>query len=216
MGIVRTDFDAIKGNFPKSVPVFPLPGTVLFPGALMPLHIFEPRYRAMVRDALEGDRLIAMGLLAQCSRDEYRDKPPFHETVCVGHLLRHEELAGGKSNILLLGVSAGAAASDERGTPYRTAGIELLEDESDLGLSDHDLLQRAFTQTTPGADDIDELRQYLGGLMDDRHIASGVVSACAITATIPPLYKLALLEERSLHRRLEKLVEYIERAWQWN
>ncbi|MHC4850286.1 MAG: LON peptidase substrate-binding domain-containing protein [Planctomycetota bacterium] len=149
----------------------------------MPLHIFEPRYRAMVRDALEGDRLIAMGLLAQCSRDEYRDKPPFHETVCVGHLLRHEELAGGKSNILLLGVSAGAAA---------------------------------FTQTTPGADDIDELRQYLGGLMDDRHIASGVVSACAITATIPPLYKLALLEERSLHRRLEKLVEYIERPWQWN
>jgi Lon protease-like protein len=213
---VLTDIDAIKEDFPKCVPVFPLPGTVLFPGALMPLHIFEPRYREMVRDALEGDRLIAMGLLAQCSRDEYRTKPPFHDTVCVGHLLRHEELAGGKSNILLLGVAAGTAVAEERGKPYRTAGVELLEDESDLGLGDGALLQRAFSQTTPGADDIDELRQYLSGLMADRYISSGVVSACAITATIPPLYKLALLEERSLRRRLEKLVEYIERPWQWN
>jgi len=213
---MQADFEEIRGRFPKSVPVFPLPGTVLFPGALMPLHIFEPRYRTMVQEALEGDRLIAMGLLAQCSREEYRDRPPFHETVCVGHLLRHEALPGGKSNILLLGVAAGRAVPNELGMAYRTAGVELLEDESDLGLADQELLERAFRYTAPGARDLDELREHLKGLLAERDVPGGVVGACAVTARIPPLSKLALLEERSLHRRLEKLVEFLERPWQWN
>jgi Lon protease-like protein len=213
---MQTDLEAIRARFPRSVPVFPLPGTVLFPGALMPLHIFEPRYRTMVHEALEGDRLVAMALLAQCSREEYRERPPFHETVCVGHLLRHEALPGGKSNILLLGVAAGRAEPDDRGKAYRTAGVELLSDVPDLGVADQELLERAFQQTAPGARDLDELRAHLAGLLDEQEVPSGVVGACAVTAKIPPLSKLALLEERSLRRRLEKLVEFIERPWQWN
>ena len=213
---MRTDFDEIRRRFPRTVPVFPLPGTVLFPGALMPLHVFEPRYRAMVRDALAGDRLIAMGLLAQCSREEYRQKPPFHDTVCVGYLLRHEELPGGRSNILLLGVSAGRARTEESDEPYRVAGVELLDDDSDFDAADTKLLQRAFDKTAPGTEDIEELRTNLGGLMDDRYVPSGLVGSCAVSAEIPPLHKLDLLRERSVHRRLQKLVEYIERPWQWN
>jgi len=216
MESMHADLDAIREQFPKRVPVFPLPGTVLFPGALMPLHVFEPRYRAMVRDALAGDRLIALGLLSQCSREEYDDVPPYHDVVCVGHLLRHEALPGGKSNILLLGVSAGRAVPMDGDEPYRVAGIELLADEADLGLSDRRLLQRAFDEAAPGADDLDDLRTHLAGLVAEAHVPAAIVGACAVSASIPAASKLALLEERSLHRRLEKLVEFLERPWQWN
>ncbi|MEM8882466.1 MAG: LON peptidase substrate-binding domain-containing protein [Planctomycetota bacterium] len=211
-----TELDAIRERFPEHVPVFPLPGTVLFPGAILPLHVFEPRYRSMVEDALAGPRLIAMGLLAQCTQEEYKDHPPFHDTVCVGTLIQHESMSDGRSNILLLGVAAAQAKPVDLGKPYQTATIEALPDLQDLGPEEDDLMERAFAYAAPGSDSVDSLRRDLGGLMEPHNVGSGVVSACAITAAIPPLSKLALLEERSVRRRLEQLVTYLERPWQWN
>ena len=211
-----TDLDAIRSGFPRAVPVFPLPNSVLFPGALMPLHIFEPRYRAMLRDALSADGNIAMAMLAQCSPEEYRDSPPFHATVCVGHVLKHDALSGGRSNIVLLGVSVGTATTRTDEKPYCTADIELVEDRSDLGSEFEGLLARAFKGSSPGTETVEDLREHLSGILPGKDVDAGLVGACAVSARIPPLHKLELLQEPSLCRRLERLVEFIDRPWQWN
>src|SRR6476660_8219610 len=85
------------------VPLFPLPNVVLFPRAVLPLHIFEERYKAMTADALQGDRVVAMALLKPDWEKNYYGTPPIHPIVCVGTILSHERLADGKYNFLLQG-----------------------------------------------------------------------------------------------------------------
>src|SRR3954471_21363862 len=84
--------------------LFPLPNLVLFPGAMQPLHIFEPRYRQMTVDALAGDRLIGMALPRPGWENDYVGKPAIHPVVCVGRILAEQRLADGRFNILLRGL----------------------------------------------------------------------------------------------------------------
>src|SRR5947199_7503065 len=84
--------------------LFPLPNLVLFPGAMQPLHIFEPRYRQMTADALAGDRLIAMALPQPGWEPHYLGKPALHPVACLGRILAEQELADGRYNILLRGL----------------------------------------------------------------------------------------------------------------
>ncbi|MCA9291119.1 MAG: LON peptidase substrate-binding domain-containing protein [Phycisphaerales bacterium] len=99
--------DVIRVNFTKPMPVFPLPNAVVLPHAIQPLHVFEPRYRQMVADALgeQGTRLIAMATfdiaLLKCGFEELRAIRP---AVCVGRIIEHEALGGGRSNILVQGI----------------------------------------------------------------------------------------------------------------
>src|SRR5437762_11771699 len=87
----------------SAVALFPLPGVVLFPRAVLPLHIFEDRYRAMMADALAGGRLIAVALLKPGWEKTYYGRPEIEPVVCVGQILSHEKLADGKYNLLLQG-----------------------------------------------------------------------------------------------------------------
>ena len=81
--------------------LFPLPQAVLFPGALLPLHIFEPRYRQMVHEALATDSVIAM---ARPLRDTTGEPTPLEPTVCAGVITTHEKLEDGRYNLVLQGV----------------------------------------------------------------------------------------------------------------
>ena len=74
---------------PATLPLFPLPNVVLFPNVFLPLHIFEPRYRAMVADALKGDRLIGMVLLRPGWESDYEGRPPVFPTGCAGLITTH-------------------------------------------------------------------------------------------------------------------------------
>ncbi|UCE87578.1 MAG: LON peptidase substrate-binding domain-containing protein [Deltaproteobacteria bacterium] len=213
---MRPDFESITGQFPREVPVFPLPETVLFPGSLLPLHIFEPRYRRLVEDLLAGDGLLAIGLLDRCDPAEYEQTPPFLPTVCVGKLIHHEALPDGRSNIALLGISAGFAEPVESGRPYRVAEVELLADQLDLGQDLDHKLERAYRQTAQAPGGLDGLRVQLGQFLDTERLPAALINTCALTAPIFPRDKLGLLEERSLKRRLDRLIEFLERPWQWN
>src|SRR3954453_13428604 len=75
-----------------AVPLFPLPNVVLFPRAVLPLHIFEERYKTMTADALQGDRQIAMALLQPGWERDYYQKPAINQVVCIGTVLTHERL----------------------------------------------------------------------------------------------------------------------------
>ncbi|MCW8131486.1 MAG: LON peptidase substrate-binding domain-containing protein [Planctomycetota bacterium] len=111
------------------VPVFPLPGVVLFPGTVMPLHIFEPRYRALLQDALAGEKLIAMGNLREGWQTHYHGRPPIHEVLGVGRIAACQELQDGTYNIALVGVARCQVRAELPETkPYRVAQVALLKD----------------------------------------------------------------------------------------
>jgi Lon protease-like protein len=85
------------------LPIFPLPHVQLFPHALVPLHVFEPRYRELVRDCLKGDQQMALAMLIPGNEDAYYERPPVHAICGVGRIIAHDPLPDGRSNILLRG-----------------------------------------------------------------------------------------------------------------
>src|SRR5690242_3990511 len=87
----------------SAVPLFPLPNVVLFPRAILPLHVFEERYKVMTADAIDGDRQVAMALLRPGWEKNYYGRAAIEPVVCVGTILSHEKLPDGKYNFLLQG-----------------------------------------------------------------------------------------------------------------
>ena len=84
--------------------VFPLPNLVMFPHVMQALHVFEPRYRAMVEEAVDDDRLIALGVLAPGWEQNYEGRPPLRSTACLCRIATHQRTKQGTHNVLLLGV----------------------------------------------------------------------------------------------------------------
>ncbi len=89
---------------PPTIPIFPLPNVVLFPNVFLPLHIFEPRYRAMSAAALESDRIIGMALLRPGWERDYDGRPPVYAVGCAGLITHAERLGDGRYNIVLQGL----------------------------------------------------------------------------------------------------------------
>jgi Lon protease-like protein len=127
------DDDCVAGGACEAlsdIPLFPLPNVVLFPRAVLPLHIFEERYKAMVADALEGDRQIAMALLRPGWETNYYGRAALEPVVCVGTILNHERLADGRYNLLLQGHTR-ATLVEEAACPtpsYRRARLAVLRE----------------------------------------------------------------------------------------
>jgi len=118
------------------VPLFPLPNVVLLPRAVLPLHVFEPRYREMTADALDGDGRIAMALLAEGWQQHYHGRPAIHPAVCVGRILSHERLPDGRYNLLLQGELRAEVLREDHALSYRRADLAVL---TDLSVFDGDL-----------------------------------------------------------------------------
>ena len=118
-------FEFDRDQFSGRVPLFPLPRTVLLPGGLVPLHVFEPRYRVMVRDALAGERLLALALLKPDYLSTDPATPEIEPWVGIGRLLAEERLDDGRYNVLVLGVARARVIEEDRTGPYRVAGVEL-------------------------------------------------------------------------------------------
>jgi len=110
----------------RPVPVFPLPNVVLFPHAVVPLHVFELRYRAMVRDALAGERLLAMALLRPGWEREYHGSPAFHDLACLARIETVEWLPDDCYDLRLLGLARVRLGPAVREFPYRAVRATLL------------------------------------------------------------------------------------------
>ncbi len=113
----------------SEIPVFPLPNVVFFPGTQLPLHIFEPRYRALMRSCISRDRMVmAIALLKPGYEADYEGRPPVHEICTVGRIERHEELEDGRFNLVLRGLFRGRLEElPEDDYTFRRARIEVLE-----------------------------------------------------------------------------------------
>lgn len=118
--------EALYLDFNRPLPVFPLENTVLFPHTLLPLHIFEPRYRVMVNDALNSHGLIAMALFRDpVSREEYlHGRPRLQPYVGLGHVEQYETLEDGRYLLLLLGLCRARMVEEVPNRPYRMARLQ--------------------------------------------------------------------------------------------
>ena len=116
------------GALPPEIPLFPLQDVVLFPGVSRPLHIFEPRYREMVTDAVQGDGVIGMVLLQPGHEAEYEGNPPIFPVGCAGEITEAEELDDGRWIIVLRGSAKFRVVSEDHTRAYRVAGVEAIAD----------------------------------------------------------------------------------------
>src|SRR5215470_17206415 len=108
------------------LPLFPLPNVVLFPNVFLPLHIFEPRYREMVADALTSDRLIGMVLLRPGWERDYEGRPPVYPIGCSGVVTHVDRLQDGRYNIVLRGLERFRILEEDHARSYRRATTDAL------------------------------------------------------------------------------------------
>jgi hypothetical protein len=198
-------------DFSGRVPVFPLPNVVLLPQAVLPLHIFEPRYREMTERALEGERLIAMALLKPGWEPEYYGNPAIHDVIGVGRIVHDQRLSDGRFNLLLQGLCRARVIEVISDRPYRTASVELLEDALEEShakaleskrqglLSVYTSIVRQITQDEKVTPDPS---MPLGMLCD----------ALAAFVEAEPREKQAVLEELDVAARTTRVVELLRRA----
>lgn len=109
---------------PRIIPLFPLPNLVLFPGVRVPLHIFEPRYRQMIADVQDSDRVIGMMLLKNSPPRDVRSEPDIFEIGCAGRIVELMPLPDGRFNLVLEGFSEFRMAREIRERAYRQAEVQ--------------------------------------------------------------------------------------------
>ena len=188
------------------VPIFPLPGAIMFPRSQLPLHIFEPRYREMVRDAIDGSGRIGM---IQPPRVDDDNRAPLFPVGCLGEIVGVEELDDGRYNIVLLGTERFRIIKDlDTDAAYRCAevDVETFDDSEPDPLS---IVQRA---------DVEREARRLGdamGLAVDWDAVSRLddemlVNAIAQVAPFDVGAKQALLEQEGLEGRADLLVQLMQ------
>ena len=192
---------------PPTIPIFPLPNAVLFPNVFMPLHIFEPRYRTMVSDALAGDRIIGMMLLKPGFEANYEGRPDVFAVGCAGLVTHSEPLPDGRFNIVLRGIEKFRLSDEDHSKTYRLAQVEpipepVLEVDRPQLRRDRQRLEALlaaaierggaeprFPPAVPDEDLVNALAQYLA---------------------LEPLERQALLEQDGVLARCRALIELLE------
>jgi Lon protease-like protein len=194
------------------VPLFPLPDVVLFPRAVLPLHIFEERYKLMTRHALEGDRQIAMALLRPGWEKCYYGKPAIEPAVCVGTILSAEELPDGKFNFLLQGTFRGQVAAEVGNEPYRLARVLPIKEmpaAPEVTRAVRQQLIELFTSEPFAATVM--ARQFLKILATPMP-TQDIVDLAAFTFIEDAGVKQSLLADADVARRLEGTIRLVEEA----
>lgn len=196
-------------TLPDEIPVLPLPGAVLFPHALLPLYIFESRYREMLEHALQRDRMFSVTLIKP-SCPEWHAPEDFFHFATVGLIRACVGRGDGTSNLVLQGLHRVRFASFQQETPFPIAKIDIVESTNAATVETEALgekvlelyrkLKRAERQLPPRVD------RYLAQLGDLEMLADLVAS----TFVDDPLRRQQLLEEASLNKRLRLLITYLK------
>ena len=187
------------------LPLFPLPNVVLFPNVFLPLHIFEPRYREMVADALASDRLIGMVLLKPGWERGYEGRPPVYPIGCSGVMTHAERLAEGRYNIVLRGVERFRILEEDHSLSYRRAIVEPVADGT-LTPDDRTIVRHQRAKLEALLEGRTEADRKIPGSMGDEDL----INALAQYLDLEALEKQALLEQKNLRARAESLVELLE------
>lgn len=191
---------------PSLIPIFPLPNVVLFPNVLLPLHIFETRYRKMVGDALKGDRIIGMVLLKEGWETDYEGRPPVFGIGCSGVMTHAERLGDGRYNIVLRGLEKFRILAEDARRSYRIAEIESVAEL----LTDGDRARLRAARPTLETLLRRRLQAAEGQSATTRQMSDeDFVNALAQYLDFDPIEKQALLECGGLVERCRALIELL-------
>ncbi|MCC6494077.1 MAG: LON peptidase substrate-binding domain-containing protein [Pirellulales bacterium] len=192
--------------------LFPLPDLVMFPHVMQPLHIFEPRYRAMLNDALDSDGLIAMSVLSPGWESDYDGRPTVFPQLCLGKVVTHQRLEDGRYNIMLLGMRRARVTAECPATrSFRRAEVEVLDEvypvEGEATRAEvHNELSRRFQQALPinkNEDADSPVRELLAS-----ELPLGVLTdLVSFALPLPMPLKLELLAECDVDRRAALLLD---------
>lgn len=202
-------------NFSGKVRLFPLPNLVLFPHVMQPLHIFEPRYREMLEDALAGDRMVATVLLAPGWETNYEGRPPLYPVACLGRITTHFRLADGTYNVLLLGLRRVKLLHElQSKCLFREAKVEIREDhyppqEIEQYSRFQDKLRKAFLQVLPFLPDAQE---QVDQLMNTDVSLGMLTDIISYMLDIDLGKKQSLLTEIDVYHRTELLLKHLAAA----
>ena len=195
------------------IPLFPLPSTVFYPGTPLPLHIFEPRYRQMTADALEGERKIGMVLLKPDWEAAYFDRPEIFPMGCVGSIEKEIRHPDGKYNFTLVGLRRFRILREVDGKLYRCAEIDLLEEQNEQEIGEKPNVTRdglveryrEFTSLIPKNNSLKEEPDWnLGNLL------SQFVDRFAYRLDLSLEQKQTFLEEQDVIHRAEFLHSFLK------
>jgi hypothetical protein len=192
---------------PPTIPIFPLPNVVLFPNVFLPLHIFEPRYRAMVDEALRGDRIIGMVLLRPGWEANYEGRPAIYPIGCAGVITHAERLTDGRFNIVLRGMEKFRVHGEDSSRVYRQAHVEAVHEPDAEGFrevmrAERRRLEALLVPQPEGA----RTEHKVPSTMADEDL----VNALAQYLEFDAVEKQALLERDGILDRCRSLIELLE------
>jgi Lon protease-like protein len=205
-------------NFNRPLPVFPLNACVLLPHATVPLHIFEDRYKHMTRDALDSHGVIAMATYAgqahSCAEpaEESVFGPPIREHVCVGYILRHQQLEEGRYNILLQGVCRARIRKEVYHEPYRLAFLEPTEADPPMEIDISE--QRSRLEALLGDDRLKQLASInsINNWLSREIPTPALVDLATLTVCCDLDQRYAMLAEPDVTRRLTWLDHHLRQT----
>ncbi|QEF99500.1 Lon protease [Stieleria maiorica] len=205
------DLTRLPDDFDGHVRLFPLPSLVLFPHAMQPLHIFEPRYCEMLAEALESDELIAMATLSDGPPNP-QDDPPIDRTICIGKIVSHVQRDDDRHNILLVGIKRAQVTTEvDAGRCFRIAKINVLDDlYPPTGMHGRSQLRAdllaAFGEVIPASQSVQQgLSELLAGSMG----LGPITDIISHTLPLPVPMKLRLLAQQDVDRRAGLLIDFL-------
>ena len=194
-------------DLPDIIPVFPLPNIVLFPGVQLPLHIFEPRYRAMVRDANDSSpSLVGMSLLrGEDWRADYEGNPPIYPVGCVGEMARLVPQPDGRSNILLQGLREYEVQEEILTKAYRQARVKWRPlEKATLGQQQRQELRELLKRYLPESTNVEKF------LSDSSIEDTFFVNFFSFHLGLQPIEKQSLIEAGGLVERARCLRDILD------
>jgi Lon protease-like protein len=195
-------------TLPDRIPVMPLPGALLFPHALLPLHIFEPRYQEMLEYALHEHRMFSVALVKP-QRAQWKSTEDFFHVAGVGLIRACVGRGDGTSNLILQGLQRVQFTGFEQSDPFPIARIDALEADASVSVETEALgakvIELYSKLKTAGRQLPKKVDNYLSSLGDMEMLAD----LMAATFVNDPLRRQELLEELSLNRRLRLVIQYL-------
>lgn len=194
-------------------PIVPLPDVVFFPKTILPLHIFEPRYRLLTAEALAGSRSLCVVLLKPGWEADYLGAPEVYPVGCVGRIVQHQELPDGRYLLSLRGESKVLLESEERREPYRVARIRRIVDDDDWSGTPAAAeaaaeLVRLFQRARPRPGSAPDLAQIFGSDPG----AEAILNSVAMHLNVDPETRQHLLEIESVGARYRSVLQILRGA----
>jgi len=195
-------------ELPAAVPVMPLPGVLLFPNALLPLHIFEPRFREMLERALDDNRMLCVALIKP-ERQQWRTSTDFFSVSTVGLIRACIGRSDGTSDLILQGIRRVKFSDFEQEAPFPIARIKPLKTRAKPTVETDALANKVvelYTRLKSRERALPEkIDRYLGEMSDPEMLADLIASTFVSGAT----RRQQLLEELDLNNRLRLLIQYL-------